>query len=516
MDKRMPERVREAFLAEAWAITPEGLRKCAAILDGDVDELRAALEAEAERFRDLGIASLAARDGEPMENTHTVERHGPNGSIAVIPVEGPIFPRANLFTRISGATSCDIVAKDLTAALDDLSTRAIVLRVNSPGGTVEGSHELARLIRNSTGTKPIVAYVPHLAGSAAYHIAAATDRIYAFKASSLGSIGTVLKANQEKGKEGEIEFVSAQSPYKRIDLGSDDGKSRVQTWVNDIADEFVSDVAEFRGVDRAKVLADFGQGDLMIASKAKAAGMVDELTTFEELLALLAEQTASPTFIGRSRFVAGTGLNDNAKERTMNTQKPDPAGNDLQAQHEAALERIRELEAKSKTDADLLAAEARTRITAEVRAFTVPLLAKDDVRFNVQTVNAYANLLTVAKSAAAGLTVATIKALAEDGTTEVAKEIPIDVKSVGAFFAAEIARLTSVSAKFAPPTDSLKEQPAPTSKALSRADFEAADRGDETASGKIDAAVREVIAGDMTKYAAAFADLRRKTFAIAA
>ena len=87
--------------------------------------------------------ALEARLGRPLDNTRAVSlRDG----VAVIPVTGPIMRYANLFTRISGATSTQELATDLQAALDDPKVRSILLNVDSPGGEANGISELADMV----------------------------------------------------------------------------------------------------------------------------------------------------------------------------------------------------------------------------------------------------------------------------------------------------------------------------------------------------------------------------------
>ena len=116
--------------------------------------------------------ALEARLGRPLDNTRAVSiRDG----VAVIPITGPIMRYANLFTRISGATSTQELATDLQTALDSPQVRAIVLNIDSPGGEASGINELADMIHASRGKKPIKAYVGGTGASAAYWIASAAD-----------------------------------------------------------------------------------------------------------------------------------------------------------------------------------------------------------------------------------------------------------------------------------------------------------------------------------------------------
>lgn len=155
---------------------------------------------------------------------------------------------------------------------------------------------------------------------------------------------------------------------------------------------------------------------------------------------------------------------------------------DATAQLEALRKRNEELETQAKENESRLQSEALSRIAAEVESFKAPLLAKGngDLRFNVQSVAAFASLMLVAKAAAAGLSAVKVGE----------KSIALDAKSIGAFVAEQIAGLTSSAPGFTPPTQELEPAAARTKSDVTLADFAAA-AVDPKAAKKIDAAVRE-------------------------
>jgi ClpP class serine protease len=260
------------ILGQPWAITEEALGVILSI---------------AERANESPEA-VEARLGRPLDNTHeTTVRDG----VALIPVVGPISRHADLFSRISGATAIETLARDFRTALDDRSVRAIVLNMDSPGGTVSGVSEFAGHVLAARGTKPIVAYVGSQAASAAYWIASAADRVVADSTATLGSIGVVMgirkPADAKAGQARTVEFVSSQSPRKRPDPDTEAGRAQVQAVADDLADVFVDAVAAHRGVARAAVLEDFGRGGVLVGSKAVDAGMADGLGSLERVVASL-------------------------------------------------------------------------------------------------------------------------------------------------------------------------------------------------------------------------------------
>ncbi|MHA6687718.1 S49 family peptidase [Mesorhizobium sp. A556] len=248
------------------------------------------------------LLEIAARDHDPKAleayratRADRGERLLVRDNVAILHIAGPMFKRANLFVQISGATSYDILRRDLQAALDDKAIDAILLNIDSPGGEVAGCDELAAAIYAARGRKPITAYVSGMAASAAYWIASATGRIVVSDSAMLGSIGVVLgmtdrsKADERAGIT-RVEFVSSQSPGKRPDHGADEGKARMQKLVDDLGDVFVSAVSRYRGVSKATVLSDFGQGGIEVGANAVKRKMADVVGQFEATLRALSAQ----------------------------------------------------------------------------------------------------------------------------------------------------------------------------------------------------------------------------------
>ena len=264
-------RAVDAILSEPWAILQDNLDQILAIAERELAE--------------IDIEALEARIGRRLENGQvTAVRDG----VAIVPVTGPIFRRANLLTRISGATSIDVLATDITTALEDPAVKAVVLNIDSPGGQMNGNNELAKMIAASRGLKPIVAYVGGAGASAAYWIASAAERIVVDETAALGSIGVLLALPRGRG-DGPIEFVSSNAPKKRPDIASDAGRAQVQALADKLGRVFAESVAANRGLPVERIEAEFGQGDLLIGADAVAAGMADAIGSLESVIAALAQ-----------------------------------------------------------------------------------------------------------------------------------------------------------------------------------------------------------------------------------
>jgi ClpP class serine protease len=171
--------------------------------------------------------ALETKRGERLENTRQVTLR--NG-VAVVPVIGPIFRYANLFTEISGATSTQVLATDIQRALDDPKVRAIVLNIDSPGGVASGINELAEMIFAGRSRKRIVSYIGGTGASAGYWIASAASEIVIDEASLAGSIGVVVEAvveNEKATGRTRYQIVSRDAPNKRPDLSTEEGRAKI-------------------------------------------------------------------------------------------------------------------------------------------------------------------------------------------------------------------------------------------------------------------------------------------------
>lgn len=267
----------EVIASKPWAILPDHLEMICSIA----------------RRENESIEAVAAKLGRPLQNTRTVEvRDG----VAIVPVTGPVFRYANLFTDISGATSLEVLATDFSTAENDPAIKAIVLNMDTPGGEANGIAEFAQMVRSAS--KPVVAYVDGMAASAGYWIASAANEIVMSKTGEVGSIGAVVGVQASKDQR-YIEIVSSQSPKKRPDVNTADGRQQIQARIDALAQVFVEDVANYRNVETQNVLDNFGQGDMRMGEEAVALGMADRVSTLENVIAGLSGKSK-----GASQYMA--------------------------------------------------------------------------------------------------------------------------------------------------------------------------------------------------------------------
>jgi protease-4 len=177
------------------------------------------------------------------------------------------------------------------------SIKAIVLRIDSPGGGVVPSqeiHDAVQRVRNKSN-KAVIASMGTVAASGGYYIAAATDRILANPGTLTGSIGVIMEmANIEGllkkiGVEGVVvksgRYKDVGSPLRKM---SDEEQALLQSVMDDVHKQFIEAVAAGRSLEVADVKA-LADGRIFTGRQAKEAKLVDELGNLEDAIQLAAE-----------------------------------------------------------------------------------------------------------------------------------------------------------------------------------------------------------------------------------
>ncbi len=222
----------------------------------------------------------------------TAKKTGSNKpKVAIIYASGLIQTgKSSTGSILGGAVmGSDTVVKHLRAAEKDATIKAIVLRVDSGGGSALASDLMWREVTRIE--KPIVASMSDVAASGGYYISMGADKVLAEPGTLTGSIGVVsikpaLGGLMEKvgittdrvtiGKNGD--FLNADRPMTA------DEKAAMQTMMNETYDQFVSKAAEGRKMDRDK-LEKLARGRVYTGRQAKAVGLVDDLGTLDDAIA---------------------------------------------------------------------------------------------------------------------------------------------------------------------------------------------------------------------------------------
>lgn len=248
------------------------------------------------RGEKIDIKGVEARIGRPLQNES--QGYDVINGVAIVPVHGVLAKRANLFMQISGGASLELIGRDLQDALDDPSVNSIILDIDSPGGTVDGTQQLANLVRQARTRKRVVALADGCMASAAYWVGSAAESIYiADTTTMVGSIGVVTTHVDVSAKEAQTGIKTTEisaGKYKRIASQyaalSPEGFATIQSQMDYLYELFVDAIAANRGVSTDKVLSDMADGRVFIGQQAIDAGLVDGVSTLDDLITKMAAQ----------------------------------------------------------------------------------------------------------------------------------------------------------------------------------------------------------------------------------
>ena len=227
---------------------------------------------------------------------------------------GALFGERIAIVELEGLiVDVDDQVRELRAYRDNPGIRAVVLRINSPGGAVAPTQELYGAIRRlREAGKPVVASLGAVAASGGYYIAVAADQIYANPGTLTGSIGVVMQMANLNAlmKKVGVEYVVVKAGEFK-DVGNFarpmtiEERRILQALLDDVHGQFIAAVADGRKLDRA-VVRRFADGRVFSGTQAKALHMIDELGGLEEAVegaATLAGLPKPPRVIGpRRRF----------------------------------------------------------------------------------------------------------------------------------------------------------------------------------------------------------------------
>ncbi|NOZ25538.1 MAG: signal peptide peptidase SppA [Nitrospirae bacterium] len=207
-----------------------------------------------------------------------VGRNVPIGEkVALVRIEGPIV-------------SSRSAIEELRQYRDDSSVKAIVLRVDSPGGAVAPSQEIYEEVGKLKETKPVVVSMGSVAASGGYYISAPATKIYANPGTVTGSIGVIMEIPNLKGLMDKVGIrTEVIKSGKHKDLASvfrgigKEERAILQGVLDDVHDQFIRAVSEGRGIpyERVKEIAD---GRIFTGRQAKAVGLVDALGNIQDAI----------------------------------------------------------------------------------------------------------------------------------------------------------------------------------------------------------------------------------------
>lgn len=285
-DRNIPVPALQALVESKGVLTPEEAKTAklvdrVAYPDQIQDELKkiSGEDAKTKSFRGISLSNyIEARD------TTLNDKRG--DEVAVLYAEGSIVDGGGGPGSIGG----DRFSRQIRKLRTDDKVKAIVLRINSPGGSAVASDLIQREVILARKAKPVVVSMGAVAASGGYWIATYSDRIYAQPNTITGSIGVFgLLPNIQKiandngitwdvvktGKFADAETINRPKTKEEIAI--------VQKLIGDIYDQFLTKVSESRKLDRAKV-SEIAQGRVWSGAEALKIGLVDELGGLDDAI----------------------------------------------------------------------------------------------------------------------------------------------------------------------------------------------------------------------------------------
>lgn len=202
-----------------------------------------------------------------------------SSKIGVIPIEGAI-------------SDSQAIAEQLRRFTKDKGIKAIILRINSPGGAVGPTQEIYREVQRTVETKEVVASLGGVAASGGYYIAAAAKQIVANPGTITGSIGVIMEFVRYEDLLNKIgikfevlksgEFKDIGSPHRELTARD---KELISALIADIQKQFVEAVASGRNLSLEKT-REIADGRIFSGAQAKELGLVDVLGNFQDAVEL--------------------------------------------------------------------------------------------------------------------------------------------------------------------------------------------------------------------------------------
>ena len=214
-----------------------------------------------------------------------------NGKVAVLSMHGLIEQRMSLEGWFFGSCPTDECGAAISALIDSKEVEALVLDIDSPGGTSYGVEELGDRVFAARQRKPIYAISNSMACSAAYWIASQATQVMVTPGGDVGSIGVYQLHMDHSGALDQAgvkvtiakagKYKTDGNPYEPL---ADSARDDMQETVDAIYAKFIKAVARGRGVSAGEVRSKYGEGKVLLADKAREVGMVDKVMTLEDLL----------------------------------------------------------------------------------------------------------------------------------------------------------------------------------------------------------------------------------------
>lgn len=311
----------EDFYGAPWAITKDGLDAAAA---------------NYRRWHAQEAGELEARRAQAVEvrNRRRADQYALADGIAVVELRGTMTKFGACWSSLPFGTTG--VGAAVKAAARDPDVKGILVVIDSPGGLVAGTADLADVVSAAAAEKPVTAFVEDIGASAAYWVASQATTIVAGRTAAVGSIGTyMLVADfsaflEAKGIEVSVIRAGANKGIGAFGAPiTEDDKAVLQETVDELNSHFLDAVGRGRRFDSGRV-AKLADGRVHIGPRAVELGLADSIGSFASALSDLATGASSsaPKSIPRG---AARGDSETAKEDdTMSTSESGPSAATLQ------------------------------------------------------------------------------------------------------------------------------------------------------------------------------------------
>lgn len=319
------------LLTSPWAILPEQLLEMERIY---------AMHLRGDK---IDIDAIEARLGRPLANEQQ-DYALRDGGVAVLPIEGVLAPKANLFMRISGGSSTQMLTQQVESMRADPRVRAAIVAMDTPGGSVLGTPALAEAVRALAAEKPTVAVSTGTMASAGYWIGSAANAVYIEGVTDqVGSIGVVATHSYNPKRDGSVSTDITAGKYKRIAAGdrplSAEGQAYLQAQVDHIYSVFVDAVAQHRNASVDAVLQHMADGRVFIGQQAIDAGLVDGVSTVDAMVEQLATNPGAYAQRRKAIFALGAPASVSASAGAAQKDEPQPVKGPVMPQADNTLTR---------------------------------------------------------------------------------------------------------------------------------------------------------------------------------
>jgi signal peptide peptidase SppA len=238
------------------------------------------------------------------------------GGVGVVSLYGPMFPKANLMTALSGATSLEAFRSDLQMLANDDSVKQIVIDFNTPGGSADMVSETGDYIKQIAADKPVYGIANTAALSGGLWLLSQCTKCYATPSGQVGSLGVynthVDQSEQNRMRGIKVTYISAgkfKTAGNPDEALTPEAKQYRQEHVDVLYEDFKTAVADGRNQTVDYVEENFGQGKILTPKIAKEVGMIDEIMSMDSLLGNLVNMNSqSKSYSGLAASVTSMAI----------------------------------------------------------------------------------------------------------------------------------------------------------------------------------------------------------------